>query len=101
MEREEAKQDNEVNTKTSQDVDTNFRGKRSHVPTEEEAYFYRVAYDRIPDVNIRSFETEKSVREGSPWILAKDWTPAKRQLEIDSNGMKKRILNIGIGGDAN
>lgn len=95
MQREEAKQNSEVNSKTSGDVDTNFRAKRSHVPTEEEAYFYRLAYDRIPDVNIRSFETEKSMKEGAPWLLAESWSPTKRTLETDESVPQKRVLGIG------
>ena len=108
MQQEQATQEGEVNSGTSQDVDTNFSGKRSHtrtsfkwkrshVPTEEEAYFYRVAYGRIPDVNIRSFKTEKSMKEGAPWVLAENWTPTKRTLEIDESAPQKRILKIGKG----
>ena len=94
MSREEAKQNSEVKTKAT-DVDTNFRSKRSHVPTKDEAYFYRVAYSRIPNVNLRRAETEKSMRDGAPWLLAEDWTPSKRTLGTDTSGLRKRILSIG------
>lgn len=95
MNREEAKQNSEVKTKTAEDVDTNFRSKRSHVPTEEEAYIYRVAYSRIPNVNLRRAETEKSMKDGAPWLLTEDWAPKKRTLETDTSGLRKRILSLG------
>ena len=95
MSREEAKQNSEVKTKATEDVDTNFRSKRSHVPTKEEAYFYRVAYSRIPNVNLRRAETEKGMKDGAPWLLAENWVPSKRTLGTDTSRSRKRILSIG------
>jgi len=91
MKDEESKQGNEVETETEKSHDIN-RRKRSHVPTAEEVYFHKLAYDRLPKVNTRSFETETSMKDGAPWILSKTWKPSKRDIMKEESTLEKRIL---------
>ena len=94
MAKKEAETNSEVNDKASGDVKVN-RKKRSHVPTEEEMYFHKLAYDRIPDVDTRSDETVKLMKEGAPWNVEKDESDTKRStIKADSDDNHRDYFSV-------
>eukprot|EP00794_Sanderia_malayensis_P016803 gene16803-18499_t len=64
---EEEKIDKDVKQETSQ------RRKRDYVPTEEEAYYRRLAEERLPTVVTRSAETVNAFKNNAPWVLIQDF----------------------------
>lgn len=96
MESEENSQDSDYREKTSNipDVSGRRKRKRSYVPNEEEAFYYRQAYETIPEPNTRSWKTTQSMKDGAPWLLTKTWTPEKRDMIPDESTAHKRILDI-------
>ena len=37
------------------------------MPTKKEMYYYKLAYDRIPNVNLRSAKTVAAMERGAVW----------------------------------
>ena len=85
MQREEDIQSGEINKETQSDIPTERRRrKRDYVPTEEEMYYHKLAYDPLPAVNVRSRETVQAMHSSAPWIFAAD--------EPDGANIKRDII---------
>ena len=41
--------------------------RRAYVPTKKEMYYHKLAYDRIPNVNLRSAKTVAAMKKGAVW----------------------------------
>ncbi|XP_065676502.1 uncharacterized protein LOC136092364 isoform X1 [Hydra vulgaris] len=62
MDTEAKRFENNVQTATTAEIK-----KRSHVPTEEEVRLHKLIYDPLPNVNLRSDETNSALKNVVPW----------------------------------
>ena len=94
MEKEKDKTKSSIDKETSNTLDINGPIKRSHVPTKEELYYYKLAYDPLPYVNIRNEETTRAMEDAVPWLNEKEGIAIQRsaifsQEEHHSEGFVK------------
>ena len=60
-------------------------------------YIYKLAYDRIPDVNLRSVETVNAMKDGALWLKLQEESeePLKRsELEFADADKQRDQFNI-------
>ena len=56
-----------IDDETGKDVSLDHQYRRAYVPTKKDMYYHKLAYDRIPNVNLRSAKTVAAMKRGAVW----------------------------------
>ena len=97
---EEVQQEQDM-TEEIQKADSALQSKRDHVPTALEVYYHDLAYKPLPALDIRTRDTVEGMRNGAPWILARNefGKVEKRTIEQKDPAGTTKGFSFDILGD--
>ena len=98
MEDEKKKTQEKIAEETGKEVSLDHEYKRAYVPTKKELYYYELAYDYIPHVNLRRLSTERAMKKGAViWEYLPNEVVGIRRDVIHRKSYTKHNNKQGIG----